>query len=84
MTPAPGTKYLRSIWGVGPNDIWAVGDNGMVVHTSDHATWQKQSTTILWNIYDVWGTSPTDVFAAASSGYTLHYDGGSFGGRRRG
>jgi hypothetical protein len=78
LTPAPGTKTLRSIWGIGAKDIWAVGDAGMVVHTGDRLTWQKQTTPLLWNIQDVWGTSPTDVFAAANSGYTLHYDGVSW------
>jgi hypothetical protein len=68
------TEHLRGIWGSCARDIFAVGDNGTVLHY-DGSTWSHMiSGTTEW-LNAIWGNSPTDVFAVGGSGVILHYDG---------
>jgi hypothetical protein len=30
--PNPTSWNLNAIWGTGPNDIWAVGERGLILH----------------------------------------------------
>ena len=45
---------LRSIWGNSPNDVWAVGDKGTIIHW-DGRQWSKINAGILTTIKDIWG-----------------------------
>jgi hypothetical protein len=52
---------LRSIWGNSPDDVWAVGDKGTIIHW-DGRQWSKINAGILTTIKDIWGISSQEVY----------------------
>jgi hypothetical protein len=68
---------LRSTFGSSPTDMWAVGDQGTVLHYDGERTSSIPSQTTA-NLTDVWGTGPSDVWAVGAGGTVLHYDGRVF------
>jgi photosystem II stability/assembly factor-like uncharacterized protein len=66
---------LEAIWGSGPNDIYAVGLKGTVLHSTNGTTWSSMGLGAA-ALYDVWGTSATDVYIVGSG---VVYHGGSGG-----
>jgi len=72
------TKILRSVWGSGPNDVFAVGYSGTILHYyngSEGFKWYSMNSGISNNLRSVWGSGPNDVFAVGASGTILHYNG---------
>ena len=82
--------YLGAMWGSGPNDVWAGGDqaellgNTAVLLHWNGGVWESTSAAALQEsgqiIEDLWGTSSTDVWAAGGgvgSGFAelWHFDG---------
>ena len=66
----PSTAVLNEIWGTSPTDVFAVGEDGVVLHFDGNA-WTV--TTPTKNaLLGVWGTSPGDVFATGMGGTILH------------
>lgn len=81
--PVPGWAAMSSgtsmtlfdVWGASATDVFAVGDNGTIIHY-DGSSWSPQVSGTSAALYAVWGTSGSDVFAVGgSSGTILHYDG---------
>ena len=74
---APVTLY--GIWGSGPNDIWAVGKAGTIMHgTAVNTTWQWQtihSDATSVDLYGIWGSGPNDIWVVGQKGVILHGDG---------
>jgi hypothetical protein len=73
------TAYpLNAVWGSSPEDIWAVGREGTIVHW-DGEKWEKVISPVETNISDIWGNSPSNIYAVTSSisdnSKILHYDG---------
>ena len=55
------------MWGSGPNDVFAVGANGTILHsTNDGASWHAQTSGTTQTLYGVWGSGPNDVFAVGA------------------
>jgi len=64
---------LNAVWGSGPNDVWAVGTRGTILH-GDGAAFLPIAVppTAATDIYvAVWGTSSTDVWVLGPS-FPLH------------
>lgn len=84
LTPLDGT--MRAIWGSSAHDVWAGGDQGMLVHY-DGAVWSSvdsgtsESLVALWGSAadDIWAVSRSDVgkFQQTYKSTILHYDGRS-------
>jgi hypothetical protein len=71
----PQTNTLMGIWGSSETDVFAVGDNGTILHY-DGKTWNHMISGTNDDLRDVWGTSPSDVYAIGyEEGTILHYDG---------
>lgn len=80
----PGTPTLRAMWGFSDNDIWAVGDQGTILH---YPGWPGNWTVVpepagLNGNYDyrgVFGCYPWGVWAVGTSGagtnVIIHWDG---------
>ena len=71
--------WLGGVWGSGPNDVFAVGDDGGIFHY-DGISWTPMTSGLEGSgeyLNTVWGLSSTDVYAAASNG-VLHWDGVSW------
>jgi len=77
---------LRAVWASGPNDAWAVGDGGTLIHWED-GEFRDTSPIDQVPVYakdrnyvGIWGASPRDVWAAYEAptrkqvGF-VHFDG---------
>jgi hypothetical protein len=65
---------LEAIWGSGPNDVWAVGWFGTIMHW-DGTTWTRFESGTQWPLFGIWGSGPNDVWAVGRYGTVLHWDG---------
>ena len=74
QNPLPQGKSLNGIWGSGANRVFAVGDEGTIIHY-DGTTWSTMPSSVLAPLRNVWGSSGTSVFAVGDQGTIVHYDG---------
>jgi hypothetical protein len=75
-TPSPSpitTKNLRAVWGSGPADLWAAGDQGTIAHFNGKA-WAPSPSGTQENITALTGTGPADVYATGEKGAILRWD----------
>jgi len=79
-----GTSSMNAVWGSGPNDVFAVGGFGRILHYDGvDPNWKEMDSGTAVDLFGVWGSSPNDVFAVGGSVYgtngtILHYDGSSW------
>ncbi len=55
---------LNAVWGSSPNDVWAVGDFGTIIHW-DGIEWRKVELTqnlAGYNFTDIWGHGKSEVY----------------------
>jgi len=77
--PDPNANQLRAVWGPSATEVFAVGDYGTILYTSDNgATWAAMTSGLTVNIYGVWGSSVANVFAVGDSGNIRKYDGSTW------
>ncbi|MBA2558505.1 MAG: hypothetical protein H0V07_01215 [Propionibacteriales bacterium] len=67
---------LNGVWAAGPNDAFAVANDGYIFH-HDGAAWNPMPSPTGHNLLDVWGRSGADVYAVGDGGI-LHYDGSNW------
>lgn len=70
-------RALRDVWASGPDDIWAVGDRGTILHY-DGNRWTPEEVPTLENLAVVWGSADGRVFAAGWFGTILILENGSW------
>ena len=51
---------LTGVWGSGPGDVFAVGQQGTILHLSN-GSWSAMSSGTGAALGSVWGTGPRDV-----------------------
>src|SRR5688572_23187027 len=68
-----GVDGLTDLWGASPEDLWAVGDDGIFLHRGAGGVWTSALTQAVFN-HAVWGSGPADVYALGTFD-VLHYDG---------
>jgi hypothetical protein len=68
------TEDLHAIWGTGPDDVFAVGGAGTILHF-DGTSWAPQTSNTTQYLWGISGTSDSDIYAVGSGGTILHYDG---------
>ncbi len=77
LNPLPQGNNLRALWGSGPNNIYAVGDVGTILHY-DGSSWQPLANLPGKNfLLDIWGAGPNAIFAVGENAL-WHYDGASW------
>ena len=61
------------------DDVWAVGNAGVILHWTKNSGWAFETTPPTGNapFYDVWGTSRSNVWVVGN-GDIFHYDGMSW------
>lgn len=83
----PTTEDLWGIWGVAPDDLWAVGGSGLetseaVILHFDGEAWSQSALPAFERdargLFKVWGTGPDDVYAVGHRGLVLHWDGAAW------
>lgn len=62
---------LGAVWGSGPNDVWAAGSGGTIIHY-DGTTWTATPSGIHDTFHAVWGSGPNDVWVVSSTQVVLH------------
>jgi hypothetical protein len=62
------------VWVAAPDDVFAVGDGGVILHR-DATGWSSMTSPTTRPLYGVKGTSGHDVFAVGYGNVLLHYDG---------
>lgn len=75
--PAPQGETLRAVWGAAANDVWAVGDGGVVLHF-DGSVFTAAERATDHDLLAVHGSSASDVWAVGQGGVVLHFDGDSW------
>lgn len=77
-TPEDTIYYLQGVWGASPDDVWAVGPQGTIIHW-DGNSWTKVKSESKAFLRDIWGSSANNIYASGlqSSGVyeLLKYDG---------
>ncbi|PTL81542.1 hypothetical protein [Vitiosangium sp. GDMCC 1.1324] len=68
------TQTLESIHGSGPNDVWAVGRLGTLIHW-DGTQWSGVDSGTNIDLHAVWAVGPKDAWAVGERGTVLHWDG---------
>jgi len=71
IDPAGVTTPLRSINGTANDDIWTVGDEGVILHYNG-SSWQAETSPTQDNLYAVWSVARDDVWIAGADGVLLH------------
>jgi len=76
MPAAAAPERLRSIWGAGADDVWAVGERGLIMHF-DGRIWRQERVGGLPTLTSVRGRARDDVWIAgcAPNGLVSHWDG---------
>jgi len=72
---SPVSSILRGIWGIDSNNLFAVGDGGIILRRLNGANWAKMTSPTTKNLRSVWGTAMNNVFAAGDSGTLLKFNG---------
>ncbi len=75
----PGVAAFFKVWASGAEDVYAVGQNGVVLHW-DGATFTELGVGISQDLIGIWGTGPTDITVVGGRGTAeiAHYDGTSW------
>jgi hypothetical protein len=76
LDPSVSQNYLYAVWADAPDDVWAVGGGGAIIHL-DGTAWAAVVTGNGANAtrFSVWGSGRSDVWAAGASGTVLHWNG---------
>ena len=83
-TQTSGTTWtLYGVWGTSSTDVFAVGENGTILHY-DGVVWGPMNSGVLVTLFGVWGSSSMDVFAVGQNGVICHYDGTGWSGMSSG
>jgi hypothetical protein len=70
-------ETMNAIWSSSPDNVWAVGEDGIALHF-DGAAWQPVTLPTFNILNAIWGSGPDDIWAAGEDGAMIHYDGGSW------
>ncbi|MBN1374920.1 MAG: hypothetical protein JXA01_02060 [Dehalococcoidia bacterium] len=68
---------LHGVWGSSAHDVFAVGDEGTILHYNG-STWSAMTSSTANDLHGVWGSYASNVFAAGSGGTILHYNGSTW------
>jgi hypothetical protein len=68
---------LRDIWGTAPDNVYAVGGKGLIVHYDGTVWTQVESGTTAY-LTAIWGSGADDIYAVGNGGTVLHFDGATW------
>jgi hypothetical protein len=66
---------VNRLWGAGPGDLWAVGDQGLILH-HDGRRWTRVPSGSTEDLVAVAGRGPGDAWALGRNGDILRLQGG--------
>jgi hypothetical protein len=77
VVPQPPHGTIRGLWGFSSTDIYAVGDNGLIIHYNG-VKWTLMTSPTSNTLRHVWGAATNDVYAIGVDNTVIHYDGASW------
>ena len=77
------TAYLRGIWGSAANNLYAIGELGVILRY-DGTAWSPVSTGTTLGLNGIGGSSGSDIWVVGNNGAILRYDGTAFSSRSSG
>jgi len=69
---SPVVQDLNAIWGRSRTDIYAVGNNGVILHY-DGISWRNQMSSVQNDLYAIWGNE-TDIYIVGENGLILKHE----------
>jgi PKD repeat protein len=70
---------VYGIWGVDADQIWASGDRGSVLESTQYeGFWNNMDTPTEYDLWDIWGTAADNIYAVGDRGTIIHHDGASW------
>lgn len=76
--PLPTGNALYAVSGSSASDVWAVGDNGTILHY-DGKTWSGVPSGVSNRLTGVWAPSATEAWISGTNGALLRWDGKDWG-----
>jgi len=84
INPKPTGEHINAFWGSCSSNVFAVGDNGTILHF-DGNNWSVMNSNVPYDqcsahsnpgdLKDVWGASADSVYAVGRCSAVMHYDG---------
>ncbi|HVN71142.1 MAG TPA: Ig-like domain-containing protein [Desulfomonilia bacterium] len=76
---SPTDNNINAIWGSSVSNVFAVGDQGVILHF-DGNTWSEMASTGTAgiNLFSVWGISGNNVYAGGIDGNLFHFNGSAW------
>lgn len=68
---------LQGVWGSSDSNIYAVGDNGLILHYSG-TYWAIIDSRVSRQLNGIWGSTEADIYVVGADGLILHFDGTSW------
>jgi hypothetical protein len=75
--PSPTTSTLRGVWGAEDAGMWAVGDDGTILHRTA-AGWEAAQIHSQASFRAIHGLTPDDIWAVGDGATVAHWDGGEW------
>src|SRR5262245_35747027 len=73
---SPVDWHIWDLYGLSPNDIWAVGASAIEICHFDGRRWKPQDIVpFQGDCVSVWASSPHNVFITSNNGVVQHFDG---------
>lgn len=70
-------RVLRAVWGFGSDDVWAVGDAGLVRHLTA-VSWEAVHSPVTEDLTALHGLSADDLWVVGRAGKAMRWDGQRF------
>ena len=71
------TQDLHAIWGADENNVYAVGNSGVVIYFNGNA-WTSMNSGVSTSLNGIWGVNESEVYVVGNGGIILYYDGSSW------
>ncbi len=68
---------IRGMWGSSDKDVWAAGEEGMMLHW-DGKIWGRVSVPTGGDLLAIWGASDKDIWAVGEAGVVIRWDGSAW------
>lgn len=79
--PTPCGDTITALWGASPDDGWAAGHSGHILHW-DGRDWTPVPSGTRANLLALWGADADHVWAVGRGGVLLRWDGTSWTGEK--
>ncbi|MFN8463996.1 MAG: CARDB domain-containing protein [Caldilineaceae bacterium] len=77
QNPLPQGNRLAGVGGTDASNVWAVGDNGTIIHW-DGSAWSVHHSGTNVPLTAVWGTAANNMWAVGYNGTIIHWDGSTW------